>query len=84
MKRTQLYLEDNIWKLLHILARQSGSSVSELVRRAVREKYLHAAKNRGEVFQAVVGLWKDHMDLPETESYVRNLRKDSRSRRLAS
>jgi len=78
MKRTQLYLEDNVWKLLQIVARQSGSSISELVRRAIREKYIESSSSRPEVFQSVVGLWKDRLDLPETEAYVRELRKGGR------
>ena len=39
MKRTQIYLDVDLWKLLHKLAEDSDSTVSELVRRAVREKY---------------------------------------------
>ena len=39
MKRTQLYLNEDIWKALHVRSRQLGTSISELVRQAVREKY---------------------------------------------
>jgi hypothetical protein len=31
---------------------------------------------------AIVGLWKDRTDLPDTETYVRNLRKGTRLARL--
>ena len=81
MRRTQLYLEESAWKALHILARQSGSTVSELVRRAVREKYLSSPENRAQVFRSVVGLWKDRSDLPDTDVYVRSLRKGRRLER---
>lgn len=84
MKRTQLYLEENIWKLLQIHARQSGTSISELVRQAVREKYGISAAKRREAMQAVVGMWKDRTDLPSTETYVRQLRRGRRLRRIAS
>ena len=83
MRRTQLYLEDDLWKTLHILARQSRSTVSELVRRAVREKYLDDSARRKEALLSAVGLWKDRTDLPETETYVRSLRKGDRLKRIS-
>jgi len=72
-----------LWKTLHILARQSRSSVSELVRRAVREKYLGDSERRKEALLSAVGLWKDRTDLPDTETYVRSLRKGDRLKRLS-
>jgi len=83
MRRTQLYLEDDLWKTLHILARQSRSTVSELVRKALREKYLDDAARRKEALLSLVGLWKDRTDLPDTEEYIRGLRKDDRLRRIS-
>jgi hypothetical protein len=82
MKRTQLYLEDDIWKALHIRAKQSRSTISELVRQAVREKYLNNASNRKEALLSVVGIWKDRIDLPDTETYIRRLRKGERLKRI--
>ena len=84
MKRTQLYLDENIWKLLEIQSRQTGTSISELVRQAIRDKYLPSPEERRRAMQAVVGLWKDRTDLPDTETYIRQLRRGRRLRRLAS
>jgi hypothetical protein len=85
MKRTQLYLDEGIWKLLQIRARLSGTSISELVRQAVRDKYGISPAKRREAMQAVVGMWKDRTDLPDTETYIRQLRKGRRRlRRLSS
>ena len=85
MKRTQLYLEESVWKLLQIHARQSGTSISELVRQAIRDKYAISPAKRREAMQAVVGMWKDRTDLPDTETYIRQLRRGRRRlRRLAS
>lgn len=81
MKRTQLYLEEGIWKLLQIRARQSGTTISELVRQAVREKYGVSPEKRREAMQAWVGIWKDRKDLPSTEAYIRQLRKGDRRRK---
>jgi hypothetical protein len=33
--------------------------------------------------EAVVGLWADREDLPETDKYVRQLRRGTRQRRLS-
>ena len=83
MKRTQLYLDEGVWKLLQIQARQSGTTISELVRQAIREKYGVSAEKRRKAMQAWVGMWKDRTDLPDTETYVRQLRKgDRRWKRL--
>jgi hypothetical protein len=84
MKRTQLYLNEDIWKALHIRARQRKTSISELVRQAVREKYGRSAADRREAMQALVGIWKNREDLPDSEQYVRRLRKGKRLRRIAS
>ena len=82
MRRTQLYLEDSLWKKLHILARQNGVSLSELVRQAVRERYLEGAANRKEALCGAIGLWKDRTD-PTSAAYVRTLRKGGRLARIA-
>jgi hypothetical protein len=84
MKRTQLYLHEDIWKALHIRSRQQRTTISELVRQAVRDKYGSSPANRRQAMQAIVGLWKNRRDLPDTETYVRHLRKGNRLRRLAS
>jgi hypothetical protein len=82
VKRTQLYLEDDLWKVLRVKAQQDGTTISDLVRTAVREKYLSSASERREAMLGIVGLWKDRTDLPDTQTYVRRLRKDSRLKRL--
>jgi hypothetical protein len=83
MKRTQLYLPDSTWKTLDIRARQSGTSISELVRQAVGEKYGESPASRRQVMMAVVGICKDRKNLPDSITYVRQLRKGKRLRRLA-
>jgi len=82
MKRTQLYMEDDVWKVLQIRAKQSKSTLSELVRQAVREKYLDKKSERREALLSAIGIWKDRTDLPDTETYVRNLRNDDRLKRI--
>ena len=83
MRRTQLYLEDDVWTDLHVRSRQSGLSLSELVRQAVRGRYMNPGAGRQEAMRALVGLWKDRPDVGDVETYVRRLRQGRRLERLA-
>lgn len=74
MRRTQLYLDDDLWTLLHALARRSNTTISDLVRSAVRKQY--ATAGRKEAFEKVIGIWKDRSDIGD--DYVRQLRRGSR------
>jgi hypothetical protein len=82
MKRTQLYLDDDLWSALHAKALLGGTSISELVRTAARERYMVNLEERRAAMLGIVGLWKDRTDLPDTETYIRNLRTDDRLKRL--
>ena len=83
MKRTQLYLQEDIWKVLHIRSRQQRTSISDLVRQAVREKYGNSPVDRREAMQALVGMRKDREDFPDSTTYVRRLRKGKRLGRIS-
>jgi Ribbon-helix-helix protein, copG family len=83
VRRTQLYLDDDLWNGLHARARQEGTTISELVRVAVRERYLGSMDARKTAMQAVVGIWKHRKDLGDTKAYVRELRRGTRLKRLA-
>jgi endonuclease YncB( thermonuclease family) len=82
VRRTQLYLDDDLWEALHARAKQSGNTISELVRSAVRERYLGSLEARRKAMQAVVGLWKDRDEIADSTGYVRSLRKGTRLKRL--
>ncbi|MGA3373811.1 MAG: CopG family transcriptional regulator [Terracidiphilus sp.] len=82
MKRTQLYLDDDLWNALHARAKLRRTSISELVRTATRERYTVNLEERRAAMMGIVGLWKDRTDLPDTETFIRNLRDDDRLERL--
>ena len=82
MRRTQLYLDDDLWNALHVSARKQGSTISELVRQAVRERYLGKLDERRNAMRNFVGIRADRADLPDTAKYVRSLRRGSRLERL--
>jgi hypothetical protein len=83
MRRTQLYLSEEIWRALHVASRQRRTTVSELVREAVRDKYGFSPARRADAMAAWVGLWKDRKDVRDATAYVRGLRKGNRLRRFA-
>jgi hypothetical protein len=84
VRRTQLYLDDDLWSVLHIRARKEKTTVSELVRQAARERYLSGSEERGQAMRAVAGIWKDRPDLADSTGFVRKLRRDDRLERLSN
>jgi hypothetical protein len=82
MKRTQLYLDEELWRALHAHARKEKTTISSLVRRAARDRYLNRGEERRAAMEGIVGLWKKRTDIPDTEAYLRSLRKGTRRTRL--
>jgi ribbon-helix-helix CopG family protein len=82
VKRTQLYLDEDLWNALHTHARQQKTTISDLVRQAARERYLGKLDERREVMQAVVGIRNDHPRSLSAVEEVRSLRRGSRMAKL--
>ena len=83
MRRTQLYLDDHLWDVLHARAHSRDTTISELVREAVREQYLGKADERKEAMLRFIGIRKNRPVNESAEEEVRRLRKGSRLKRLA-
>lgn len=81
MRRTQLYLGDDLWNALHFHAHLNGQTVSELVRKAAREKYMGNPEERAAAMEGIVGLWKDRKDIENADIYIRKMRKGARLKR---
>jgi len=81
MRRTQLYLDEDLWNALHFHARLNSSSISELVRKAARDKYMGNPEERRAAMDGIIGLWKDHKDIERPEASIRKARKGARLRR---
>ena len=82
MRRTQLYLDDDLWNALHARARSQRTTVSELVRQTIRERYIGKLDDRRQAMQAFVGISKDRAGLEDSEQLVRSLRRGSRIAKL--
>jgi hypothetical protein len=82
VKRTQLYLDDDLWNALHAQARREKTTISDLVRQAARERYLGGLEERSHAMQAVIGMWRNRPEFADSVEYIRKLRQDDRLERL--
>ena len=82
MRRTQLYLDEDLWSTLHQRAQSQKTTISELVRQAVRERYFGNHGQRMEAMQAFVGIRKRAARTPDAVELVRSLRRGDRLDRL--
>lgn len=78
VRRTQLYLDDQLWGALHARAQSEKTTVSELVRQAVRERYLGNLDTRRAAMETFVGIRKAHGADRDASMEVRRLRRGSR------
>lgn len=83
MKRTQLFLDEQLWGALHARARSEKTTISELVRQAARERYLGRQDARIAAMQSFVGIRKkSRARAADSSEEVRELRRGSRLDRL--
>src|SRR5712692_1616509 len=75
MRRTQLYLDDHLWNALHARARSGRTTVSELVREALRQRYLAKRDEQMKAMQEFVGIRKERSEPLDAVEYVRSLRR---------
>jgi hypothetical protein len=76
--RTQIYLDDLLWKTLRDRARRERTTVSELVREAVRAQYRFDSDARRRAMLEAAGIWKDSVGSPDSTEYLRDLRRGRR------
>ena len=72
-----------MWHALQLRARRERTTISDLVRRAARERYLSKLDQRREAMLAVIGIREDRPEFRDPEAYIRGLRRSGRIERLA-
>lgn len=77
-----MYLDDHLWNALHTRAKSQKTTVSELVREAVRDRYLGSRDEQMRAMQGFVGIRKERGEHASAVEYVRNLRRSDRLDRL--
>ena len=76
-------MDEDLLKVLKTIAKQRRSTVSDLIRSTLRDKYLDHRADRAQILLSAVGAWGDREDLGESTAYVRGLRKGPRAARLS-
>jgi Ribbon-helix-helix protein, copG family len=74
VRRTQLYLDDDMWTALHARAKSQHTTISELVRQAIRERYPGNLEERRKAMLALIGSRKRNGDTKDAVAIVRELR----------
>jgi hypothetical protein len=78
-----LYLDDELWGALHARAQRENTTISDLVRQAVRERYVGNHEQRVSAMVRFVGIRKRRAGDASAIAEVRSLRKGGRIDRLA-
>jgi len=84
MRRIQVYLDDDVWNIVHARAKSTGTTISDLVRQAIREQWVRSLEERKRAMLAIVGLRRDRREFEDPEAYIRGLRSGDRLDRLRS
>jgi uncharacterized protein YajQ (UPF0234 family) len=83
MKRTQLYLDEEMAKMLATLSRQKRRSVSDLVRESLQERYMSGKTlDKAALARQIGGIWKNRKATQDVDVVIRELRKGKRIKRL--
>jgi hypothetical protein len=82
MRRAQLYLDDYLWNALHTQARSRKTSITELVREVMRDRYLSKRDEQAKAMQEFVGIRKNRSESVDAVKYISSLRRGDRLERL--
>lgn len=74
MKRTQIYIDENTYKLLKKESKITGKTISELIRESIKGKMNRRVDEILRRTEDVYGIWKDREF--DTQEYIRDLRRD--------
>jgi len=74
MKRTQIYIDDEIFSFLEKESKTSHRSISEIIRESIKDKYQYKSSVLLKRLNNVFGISKDRKI--DVDTYIRNIRKD--------
>lgn len=76
-------MDDEMARTLSALSRQTGRTVSDLVRESVQERYMSGKQvDKGSLARQIGGIWGKRKDVKDIDSIIRKLRKGKRLRRF--
>lgn len=76
MKRTQIYLDDEIFSFVKKEGEVENRSISDIIRESVREKIMFKNCEIVKKMESVFGMWRDRNI--NVRSYMRAVRRDRR------
>jgi uncharacterized membrane protein len=83
MQRTQIYLSGKEAVCLRRVSRKQKKTISELIRKAIDKTYsINEKVTFDSAVDQAVGSWAEYEDLPDTQKYIRQLRKSRRLDRI--
>jgi len=76
MKRTQIYLDEEIYRYLKSESKKTGKSISEIIREKLRAEINRSRENLLKAIDETAGIWQNRTE--DVEEFVRNIRKGNR------
>ncbi|MDQ7056405.1 MAG: ribbon-helix-helix domain-containing protein [Persephonella sp.] len=76
MKRTQIYLDEEVYKYLKAESKRTGKSVSEIIREKLRTEINQSKENLIKAIDETAGIWQYKTE--NVEETIRNIRKGNR------
>ena len=76
MKRTQIYLDEEIYKYLKEESKKTGKSISELIREKLKKEINQNKENLLKTIRETAGIWSYQTE--DVGNYIRNMRKGKR------
>jgi hypothetical protein len=67
MKRTQIYIENNDFEKLYLLAKANNLTVSELIRQAIKKELFKKLKTNKKNWRGFVGFYKSKIKTKANE-----------------
>ncbi|MBN2545167.1 MAG: hypothetical protein JXB50_05170 [Spirochaetes bacterium] len=74
MKRTQIYLDEEIFEFLVSESRNKHKTMSDIIRESIKDKIRNNNKNLLKYLNKVAGIWKNNEF--NVDNYINNIRKD--------
>jgi len=76
MKRTQIYLDEEIYNCLKEESKKTGKTISELIREKLKKEIHHNTDKLLKAIDEVAGIWSYQKD--DVNEFIRELRRSKR------
>jgi predicted CopG family antitoxin len=74
MKRTQIYIDDDVFSFLEKESKTANRSISEIIRESIREKHRHKSNLLMKRLDSIFGIWSSRNG--DVNKYLKSIRRD--------